>query len=806
MRNLWSDLRIAARRLRRSPGFALTTSLTLTMAIAANLVVFGVMNAIVLRPLNVAHADRLVDIEQRTPGFITQSYPDYLDYRSRNSAFTDMAALRFNQAALASGGTATSAWDSEVSGNYFDMLGVQPELGRFFHSSDERGTNSAPYLVLSDGYWRSRFAADPRIIGTTVDLNKHQFTIIGVAPPAFNGTELFFWPAFFVPIVNAPELDGYNFLTERYNHSTFILGLLKPGVTRQEAAGNLNAVAAQLAKQYPQSDDRMGVRLAAPGLMGDILGDPVREFLSGVFLLALLVLAAACVNLASIFSARAADRARELAIRMAIGSGRWRLLRQILAEAALLALAGGAAGTLAAAQLMRLLSQWRPVAEYPIHVAVAVDAHVYVIAFLLAAVSCVLPALLTARQIWRTDAVHAMKGAAQTGFRRFSLRDILLALQVAMCALLVSSALVGLRGLERSLHAQLGFNPQGAELVETNMRMAGYTNASSLPVQKRILEDASRIPGVTAVGTIDQPPLNGGGNTTPVFPQGTTDFRDSNSLAEVNVYTISPGFLAASRMRLLAGRSFTWNDDDKTPRVALINQSLAHILFGNNPAVGRHFEINGHKDIEVAGVVENGKYQSLTENPKPAMYWPLPQNLEDDTTLVVRSTRTPAEMASALSTLVAKIDPSLPVTIESWPQQLQLVLFPARVATVSLGLLGLLAAMLAATGIFGMASYSVTRRLREMGIRMALGAQRVQILRAALARTLILLAAGSLAGLALGAAASGVLSSIVYEATVFDPIVLAGAILAMVAIGVIAAAFPASRALHADPALLLREE
>lgn len=805
MRNLWSDLRIAARRLRRAPGFTLTTVLTLATAIAVNLVVFGVMNAVLLRPLNVAHADRLVDIEQRTPGFITQSYPDYQDYRARNSTFTDIAALGIDEAGISSGGRATLSWDYEVTGNYFDMLGVRPELGRFFHAADEHGDNSAPYVVLSDGFWRSRFGADPRIVGSTVELNKHQFTVIGVAPPSFHGTTLFFWPDFWVPMVNAPELDGYNFLTERYNHSLFLLGLLKPGVTRRQAAENLNAVAAQLAKQYPQSDDRLGVRLATTGLMGDVLGDAARAFLTGMFLLALLVLAAACVNLASIFAARAADSTRELAIRMAIGSGRWRLLRQILAEAVLLSLAGAAAGLAVSAALMRALSRWRPIGEYPIQVAVAVDARVYWIALLLAILSGVLPALLVARQIWRTSAMQAMRGAAQTGFRRFNLRDILLGLQVALCALLVTSALVGFRGLERTLHARFGFDPQGVELVETDMQMAGYSDKAALPVQKRMLDAVARIPGVTAVGTIDRPPLNGGTDTEPVFRQGTTDFRDSNSIAEVVFFTISPGYLQASGMTLLAGRSFTWNDDANSPRVVLVNQTLAHILFGDRPAIGGRFRTADHPYL-VVGVVENGKYDSITESPTPAMYFPLAQNNDNGITLVVRSTRTPAEIAAGLSALMAGIDPSLPVTIQSWPEQLQLVLFPARVATVSLGVLGLLAALLAATGIFGMASYTVARRLREMGIRVALGAHRIHVLRAALGRTLTLLTAGSLAGLVLGALASKVLASIVYEATVFDPVVMAGAVLAMVAIGALAASLPARRALQADPAVLLRED
>jgi len=807
MRDGWQDLNIAARRLRHAPGFALVAILSLTMAIAANLVVFGVMNGAVLRPLNVANASRLMMIEHREHGYISQSYPDYQDFRSRNSTFSDIAAFRINDVGLSTQGLAHKSWIYEVSGNYFDMLGVQPELGRLFHSNDEHGPNSAPYIVLSDAFWRTHFAADPRVIGEIVDLNKHPFTIVGVAPPAFHGTEIFLWPDFWVPIVNEQQLEGYDFLSRRYNHGIDVIGVLKPGITAEQATQNLNAIAAQMAKQYPQADDGLAARLVKPGLLGDVLGDAAREFLAGILVLALLVLAAACVNLASIFAARAADRSRELAIRMAIGSSRWRVLRQVLAEAALLSVTGGAIGTWAAWWLLGVLSQWQPIAAYPIHLTVVADARVYGLAVLLAAASGILPAILTARQIWKTDAMQVIKaGGSQQVIRRLTLRDLLLGVQVALCALLVTCGLVAMRGMDRQLHAPIGFQPQGALLVETEMDMAGYSDDASLPVQKRMIDDAEQIPGVTAVGTMNNLPLSGGGSQTPVYRQGTTDFRNSNSVAAPHYYNISPGLLHAAGTRLLAGRDFTWHDDAQAPKVALVNQTLAHQLYGDAPAIGKYFAMPHGTVYQVVGVVENGKYDSLTEDPQGAMYFPLAQSADNSTILVVRSARPPAELAAALQTMMGRIDPNLPVTIEAWPNAMELPLFPARVATVALGILGLLAGMLAATGIFGMASYTVARRLREMGIRVALGAQKKQVLEAALGRTVLLLAIGSLAGLGLGILGSRVLASVVYEATVYDPVVLSLAIVAMVAIGAIAALAPARRAIMANPAVLLREE
>jgi predicted permease len=806
--NLARAFRYALRQLRRSPGFSLTAILTLALGIGANVVVFGVLNAILLRPLNVAGAERLFQIEWKQPGSLSQSYPDFIDYRDRNSTFADIAAYRISDASLSTGGSAQRCWMYEVSSSYFDMLGVQPALGRFFHQGDDHGPNSAPFIVLSDAFWRTRFNADPRVVGTTVDVNKHPFTIIGVAPPSFNGTELFLWPQFWLPMINEEQVEGYNYLVKRFNHGINVIGLLRPGVTPQQATDNLAAVARQMTREHPAEDDGLAARLVKPGLLGDVLGGATPSFLGAVMALAMLVLVAAWVNLAGIFSARAADRTRELAICLSIGSTRWRLLGGVLMEAALISLAGGAAATVVAAALLQALSRWQPISVYPIHVTVVPDGRVYAIAIALTLASGILPGLLPARHIWRTDAMQAMKSgaAAPALLRRFTLRDVLLAVQIMVCALLVTASLVSLRGMERSLHAPLGFVPQGGIMASTDMRMAGYSDKSSFPVQRRILEDAARIPGVTAVGTIDDPPLSGGGSSTPVYRVGTADLKGSNSVMVAHYFTISPGFLDAAQTRLLAGRDFSWADTPDAPKVAIVNQNFARRMFGNTPAVGSHFLGGDGTNYLVAGVVEDGKYESLTEDPLPAMFFPLSQSNDTDTSLVVRSSLPPGEMAPALNRVFTSIDSSLPVTIQSWPQALALVLFPARAATAAVGVMGLLAAMLAITGVFGMAAYSVSRRMRELGIRSAMGARPSQLLRSALARPLVLLLTGSALGLAGGVAASRLLSFLVYQATPRDPLVLAGALLAMTLIGLIATFIPAARALRVNPAQLLREE
>jgi predicted permease len=744
---------------------------------------------------------------QKQHGYDDQSYPDYLDFRSRNNTFSDMVAYKLYDAGLSTRGVTKKSWFYEVSGNYFRMLGLRPQLGRFFDFNDEHGPNSAPYVVLSDSFWRDQFGGDPRILGTTVDINKHPFTVIGVAPKDFHGTEVLFWPDFWAPMVNEQQINGYEFLSRRFNHGIWVMGKVRDGVTVSQATDNLNAIGAQLAKEYPAEDEGLGARLVKPGLMGDFLGDPARAFMTGILLLALLVLVAACANLAGIFAARVADRSRELAVRLAIGSSRWHVLRQVAMEAMVISLAGGILGTLFATGLLSVFSRWQPFDQFPIHVTVVPDWRVYGVALLLSLASCILPGLLPARQIWQTDGIQAMKsGGAGAVFRKATLRDILLATQIALCALLLTAALVALRGMQRSLHAPLGFQPEGVVSADTDLHMAGYSDQSSLVVQKRMLEQVSQIPGVTAVGSINELPLNTGGSRTSVYREGTTDFRSSNSVLGAKFYSISPGYLRAAGTQLLRGRDFNWHDDATKTSVALVNKTFARVMFGDVLPIGRHFRTGEKSLYEIVGIVEDGKYDSLTESPQGAMFFPLAQNADSDTAVIVRSALPPADVARALQRTLTAIDPDLPFTVHSWPDELAVMYFPARVATVSLGVMGMLAAMLAVTGIFGMAAYSISRRWKELGIRVSLGAQRAQLMRSALGRPLAILVTGSAAGLAVGVLASRMLAQIVYQATPRDPLVLCGVLLTMALLGLVATWIPARRVLAVDPAQLLRDE
>ena len=687
-------------------------------------------------------------------------------------------------------------------------------LGRVLHQSDEHGSNSAPYIVLSYAYWHSHFQDDRGVVGRTVQLNKHLFTIIGVTQPAFHGTLLFFSPDFFVPILNQGQLEAWANLNDRGTRWVFeVLGHVRAGVTPAQAAADLTSIGSYLKKTYPKDDDQSSFSLVRPGLHGDFFAPAIRAFLTGLMLLAGLILLAACANLGSLFAARASDRGREVALRLALGSSRVRILRQLFTEAILISLAGGGAGLVGSVALLHRLSAWQPFPEFPMNIPVTPDAKVYLVALLLALVSGFLFGIVPVRQVLEANPYEIVKAGSSARLgRRVTVRDVLLGLQIAICAVLVTSSLVAVRGMARSLHAQLGFDPQNVMLVDTDLGMAGYKDDGIPAMQRRMIDAVKAIPGVSSVGLVGTPPLHMGWDISPVFRDQATDLRQSNAAAVAVRYGISPEYFQAARTALLAGRNFNWHDDKDAPRVAVVNREFARMILGSaTDAIGKHFKMQDGRRIEVVGLVEDGKYTAnLAEDPQPAMFLPFRQWPMNETNLVVRTSqqqgRDPQQIAGAIRSTLRGLDAGLPAFIQTWDQEMSGALFASRMATMALGVLGMIGAMLSITGIFGMAAYSVSRRLRELGIRVALGAQRTEVLRVALGRAVKLLTVGSAAGLILGVLASRVLASIVYQATPGDPLELGGVVLAMLSLGLVATWIPAQRALSVDPLILLREE
>ena len=804
MQTLWQDLRFAGRVLQKNPGFTAVAVLTLAVAIGANAVAFSATNGLILRALNVPRSQSLYTIEHGTDKDSAESYPDYLDLRDRNRTFDGLAAYNIIQAALDANKNPSRAWVYEVSGNYFDVLGIQPYLGRLIHPSDEH----APDIVLTYAYWHSHFQDDRSVVGRVLQLNRHPVTVIGVTPPGFRGTVLIFSPDFFVPIASFEQDD---LLSARANRSIGeVFGHVKAGVTPAQAIADLNSIGSDLEKTYPKEDAQLSFSLDRSGLPGGGFGSALAAFLVGLMLLAGLILLAACANLGSLFAARAADRSREVALRLALGAGPARILRQLFTEALLISVMGGAVGIWCSVILLQWLSVWQPFPQYPIHMPVDPDAAVYGVALLLSLASGLLFGAVPVRQVLRTDPYQIIKsGSTGPVGSRLTTRDLLLGAQIAICAVLVTSSMVAVRGLARSLHSDFGFEPRNAILVDADLNMAGYKPDGVPAMQKRMIDAIASIPGVTSVGLVNTPPVQPACCTEAnIFTDKTADLGPSNAAAHVVMFSISPGYLRVADTPLLAGRDLTWHDDKSAPRVAIVNQLLAIRIFGSaTNALGGYYKLDDGTRVQIVGIIGDGKYSpNLSEDLRPAMFLPILQAPSNEAWLVARSSANPSQLAAAIRTNLRDLDAGLPIFIQTWTEAMDGALFPSRVAALSLGVLGVMGGMLSVTGVFGMAAYSVSKRRRELGIRMAVGAQRKELLKAALGKAFKLLAFGSAAGLLLGILASRVLASIVYQATPRDPLVLAGVVLAMALLGLVATWVPAQRALSTDPAILLREE
>ena len=806
---LLQDLRYALRMLRRNPGFTAVAVLSLALGIGANAVVFSVVDALLLRPLPVERPDQVVFLE--TKSGITQSFPNYRDLRDRNETFAGLVGYRIAPMELESASGAARIWGLLATGNYFDTLGVHPLMGRMFHQADDLHPGASPYAVLSYNAWRARFGADRSLVGKTIRINRLPYTVLGVAPPDFHGTELWYWPEVWVPMMMEPQIESYTgtgWLDNRGTWNTWVLGRLKPGTSKAKALANLNTIAAELAREHPDNNEGLQFKLAKPGLAGDWVGGPMKAFTLGVLGLAALVLLAACANLASLLTARSADRQREVAIRLSIGAKRARVVRQVLTETLVLSLAGGAAGYALAFVLSQALSRWRAPMDFPVQMDVNPDWRVLLFAF---AVSIVAGALFGSAPAWRaskTDANAVLKGSITTwGCRRLAFRDVLVVLQVALCFVLVAACLISLRGLQQALKMRLGFEPEEVSVVAFDLGLAGYSDEKGRVFQQRVLDAVKQLPGMRSAAYSNSVPLSIDQSTTSVFPEEKPALRQSESTSAI-YYQISPGYFETMGTKLIAGRDFTWHDGAKSPRVAIVNVTFAKQILRSESGVGKRFR-QGPKGspVEVVGVVEDGKYESLTESQRPVVFWPILQSYDSTTTLEVRSSIPAAQTVREIRQVVAGLDPELPLYgTSSLDQMLGFAFFPTHAAALALSAFGALAIMLAVTGIHGLVSYAVARRGREIGIRMAVGARPSQVLQLVLSRIAVLLAIGSVIGVMLALAAGQVLAGVVYGASSRDPQVLAAGLATIALLGLISSWAPTRRALGIDPMVALRYE
>lgn len=807
--DLWRDLRYAVRALRRSRGFTATAVMSIALGVSANTLVFSIVNGLVLKPLPIPDADRVVFV-QRVGSFVSHSFPLYRDLRDRNVMFEGLAGYRITMMGVNANGRATHEWGYLATGNYFDLLGITPAVGRFFHQVDDAAPGGSPYAVLSYDYWRTRFGASPSVVGSTMLVNRIPFTVLGVAPPGFYGTEVFYRPNIWVPMMMQAQIEvGNPWLENRYTANTWVIGRLKPDVFVGEAETNLNAILHQLAPEYPSNLGYGGasIKLTRPGLVGDAVGGPAEAFAFGVLALAGLVLLTACANLASTLTARGTDRQRELAIRLSIGAGRARVLRQLLTEAVVLATIGGAVGACGTVIATTALSRWQLPIGVPIQVDVRPDVRVFSFACLVSLLAGITFGVAPALHAAATDPNAALKSVDGACGRRWLIRDVFVGGQVTLCFVLVAACLTSLRGLQSALTLPLGMDPVGITMASFDLGLAGYSQDTGETLRRRALETISELPGVQGAAYANSLPLNIDQSSTHVYP----DDRAASERAEVPravKYHVSPGFFRTLGIRMLQGRDVDWRDTSRRRRVAVVNEAFARQILRAHDVVGRHFRYGPQgQPIEIVGVVETGKYQSLTEQDTAVVFEPMLQAYNTTTVMLVRSSRPTGEMAQEIRRVMSSLDRSLRLFgVRSVEDMLGFVLLPMRAAAIALGAFGLIAVMLAATGIHGVVSYAVARRRREIAIRVAVGATSRSILQLVLSRMAMLVAVGAVLGLTLSVATSGFLRSIVYQESVNDTATLAGVGLIVIVVALISCWLPARRALRLDPAAALYVE
>lgn len=802
--DLRGDVRFALRTLRRSPGFTLTAVVSMALGVGANTVVFSTVNSLLLRPLPVDKPEQLYFVNSSRD--ITQSYPAYRDIRDRAQTISGAVLSRISLVAIGDERAAEQQLGYLVSGNYFDVLGIKPAIGRFFHAEDERGgVNAAPYAVLTYEVWQTRFQGDPQVAGKTVRINAKPFTVLGVTPKGFLGTDAFIVPSVWIPIAMEPQIEGFNWLEQRGTHNAFVVVRAKDGASESVVQGELNRIANDLAREYPQTDGDTKFVLGKPGLFGHELRGPVEAFGAGVLFLSSLVLLAACVNLAALLGARAADRVREIALRVSIGAGRGRIVRQLLTESVVLTAIAGALGAVLAWPLLHFLSTWQPPIMIPVHLEVQPDWRVLMFGLGVSVLTGIVAGVAPAVQAWKLNANDALKGTSFKN-RRWSFRDASLFVQTAVCCVLIVCSAVAARGLSQVFNARPGMNPDGVSLVSFSTLLGGYEDREGERFQRRALDAVVALPGVTSAAFAKSVPLGTDHSNTAVFPENAATPRRLGDGWQASYYNVSPGYFRAVGTRLLGGREFVWTDSPKRP-VAIVNETFAERMFGTTNAVGRHFRYFGGDPVEVIAIVEDGKYFTFSEGPRPVVFRSITSRPDPEATLIVRSTRPEGQMAGEMARAVRLLDPAMPLyAVGSMREGMAMAYLPAEIAMVALGTLGLLAVMLAVTGIYGMASYSVSRRVREIGVRMAIGARPMQVLQTVLGRLAIVVVAGCVAGLALGLASGQILSAVVYQASPRDPVTLGLVCGVMAAVALASSWGPLRRAIKLDPVRVLREE
>ncbi len=809
--SIWADLRHALRQLKKSPGFSITVILSLTLGLGANTTIFTFVNAFLLRPPAVADGAHLVEVMEHNAkasgieAYMPFSYPGYALIRDHNQTLSGFAAFDGDPRPVSWSheGQGQMVYGQLVSNNFFSVLGVGPSVGRFFSTEEDKSGPGAATAVISYSFWQRQFGGDRSVIGRALVLNGASYTVIGVAPPSFQGILIGSQPDFWAPLAMTPTL-----IRDRdrmsSNTSFWLLGVgrLKPGVSKNEAQADLTV----LTRSTHSSDPNAAV-MDASAFPVQFVPSPFRGYVAaftGLLMAAVgLVLLIACANAANLVLARATTRRRELAVRSALGASRFRIIRQALTESLMLSMMGGAGGLLLAYWSIPMLLSLKP-ATIPLFVDVPLDWRVFVFTFVTSLLSGIAFGVVPALRSTRRDLLPALKDERQlAGPQRSRLRSSIVVAQITVCLVLLISAGLCVRSLFNARSIDPGFSTHNIAVAHLDPGSLGYTESQDRQFYQQLLERVRALPGVSSASLSDYLPLGTNRSIQGVHIDGFNPPPGEDSIA-VQVAYVAPDFFNTMGVPVLNGRDFSTKDSQPGSHGLIINQAMANHFWPGRSPIGLHFKID-KESMEIVGVVKTGKYRSLSEGPLDFMYRPLGSQSQEF--LVVRTGTGDEAALGEIRRVIQSLDPNVvPMEMESISQYMALPLFAAHTTGVLLAAFGSVALLLATIGLSGVVSYSVSQRTNEIGVRMALGADRLDVVRLILKQGMRLTGIGVALGLVLSFAATRVLSDLLYGIKPSDPLTFAAVSLFLGAVAFISCYVPARRAASVDPMKSLRAE
>lgn len=811
MRNLLQDIRYGLRTMLKTPGLVLVVALSLGLGSGLNITIFSLINAILLRPLpGVTQQEQLFEVYTSSPGlrFGAISYPDYVDYRDGNQVFSGLIAQRVTPVSLSNGGNNEIVASVIVSGNYFNTLDVKPALGRTFSTEEDQTPNSHPVAVISHSLWQRAFGGAPDIVGKSIIVNSQSFNIIGVAPEGFIGTIIGLAPDVWFPMMMQKRvLPGADRLTDRGARWLNVLGRVKPGVSREQAEAGLQGVFNRLAQENPGTN-----KATSPTVVP--LGEGstgIKKNMSGVLWLLMavvfLVLLIACFNVANLMLARALARHKEIGIRQALGASRMRLIQQLLTESVLFSLLGGFVGLLIAFISTKLLLNLVPPTSIPVSFDLSLNRQVYIFALLVSVLTGIIFGLAPAIQTTKADLIPALKdeGSSQ-GYKKSRLRNLLVIGQVSISLILLICAGLFLRSLQNAQNSNPGFEPEKLAIVSTDVGLQGYDRENGQRYYQQLSERVGQLPGVETSSLAYVVPLSGGGMQQMAVKIPGYEPPPNTQLA-VDFNIVGRNFFQAMSIPFVQGRDFNDFDTKTAPGVCIINEAMARRYWPNQNPIGQQFSLVGGKaPIEIVGMVKNTKYYNLKEDPMPYFYLPFQQSYSARMTVFAKSNGDMAALLPALRQEVNALDKAIPARIITMKDALGTVLIQQKLAAVLLSIFSLLALLLATIGLYAVMAYSVSNRTREIGIRMALGAQRGDVLKLVLKQGMLLTLIGLGVGLVAAFALTRFLAGLLYGVSSTDVTTFAAITIFQVAVALLATYIPARRATKIDPLRALKYE